>query len=653
MANYRLLAAEMTFLNTPGFLALFLVPPLLLLYILKFRRQRRVAASTMLWRQVVADMRANTPFQKLRRNLLLLLQIMILVLLALALAGPVIFASLTAKKKFVILIIDSSASMQSADVRPNRLEAARREAHAVIDSLPGDAEVMVIDAGDQPCVVCNFTSDHSLSRRALDGITAKDSEGKLADAVTLAYNNLMGKRSKGDEAPAPPPGEIYLFSDGGNLSLPQLEGLGGMMRYIKVGERGNNVGITGFHVKMLPGEKGRPPSFIVSVQVANASDVPRSVFLSLRSGKGRDLEDTKGVTIPAGESEFVYFEGKQFDFAAEGLVHLTAQIEFESNEKDDLEVDDVACTVVHRPRPLRVLLVSRGSPAIERYFQINNDTRLTLAGHEEYDGSMAGEADLVVFDHFVPDILLDCDCMFIEPPTTLDGKTELEEVVAPPVSDWAQHDPMLAHVSFDSLSIITSHPFPIEEGDETLLRTKKGALILRRMRGDSACVILGFDPHFSNWPTDPRYVIFMDNLVNDVMVRRQVGTARGFKAGEPVEFAGNPERVNECETLAPDGHRPAFTVAEGRLYLYDTSKAGFYTATVFGRDNWPYRRDFGVSTVSEVESLNAPLDSMTLGENEEVQALTVPRSNLELWPFLALGAAIVMLAEWWAFHKKS
>jgi hypothetical protein len=643
----------MSFLNTPGFLALFLVPPLLLLYILKFRRQRRVVASAMLWQQVMADMRANTPFQKLRRNLLLLLQIIILALLALALAAPVIYASLTAEKKFVIVIIDSSAGMQSTDAGGARLEAARREARILIDSLPADSEVMVIDAGGQPSVVGNFTPDHSLSRRAVDEIDARDCEGKLADAVALAYNNLMGMRSKGDNGSAPPPGEIYLFSDGGNLSLPALEGLGSMMRYIKIGERGNNIGISGFYAGLLPREKGKPPSFTVSVRVTNACGAARSVILTLRSANGNRLVDSKAVTVPAGESQFVYFEGKQFDFPDDGPVRLTAQIEFSSGEKDDLPVDNVAYSVIHRPRALQALLVTEGSPAIERYFEINNDTAVTLVGHGEYEGSMAAQADLVVFDHFVPDVLPDCDCLFIEPTTTLDRKTELEEVISPPVNDWAQQDSLLECVRFDDLTIITGHPFPVREGDEALLRSKKGALILRRSRGEAAYVIVAFDPHFSNWKADPSYVIFMDNLVNGVMARRQIGAARGFKAGEPIEFVGNPGRVSDSEVTAPDGHRPALTATEGRLYLYDTSKAGFYTATIYARDGRPRRRDFGVSTVSVNESMNAPLEKMAVGEDEEVQALTVSRSNLELWPLLALLAAVVMLVEWWAFHKKS
>ena len=65
-----------------------LLVPLVLFYFLKLKRPRAEIPSLVLWRQVLQDQRVNSPFQKFKRNLLLLLQILILLFLILAALQP-------------------------------------------------------------------------------------------------------------------------------------------------------------------------------------------------------------------------------------------------------------------------------------------------------------------------------------------------------------------------------------------------------------------------------------------------------------------------------------------------------------------------------------------------------------------------------------
>ena len=58
-----------------------LVAPLVVLYFLRLKRPHVRVPSLTLWRQVLADRRVNSPFQKFKRNLLLLLQLLLLSLL--------------------------------------------------------------------------------------------------------------------------------------------------------------------------------------------------------------------------------------------------------------------------------------------------------------------------------------------------------------------------------------------------------------------------------------------------------------------------------------------------------------------------------------------------------------------------------------------
>ena len=97
-----------TALSSAWLAALFV--PLVAFYFLKLKRPRHDVSSLVLWRQVIADQRVNSPFQKFKRNLLLLLQILLLALLVLAAMQPLLRSGASRAERLPVLI-DVSASM--------------------------------------------------------------------------------------------------------------------------------------------------------------------------------------------------------------------------------------------------------------------------------------------------------------------------------------------------------------------------------------------------------------------------------------------------------------------------------------------------------------------------------------------------------------
>src|SRR2546421_5464149 len=112
----------------PGILAAAIaVPALLILYFLKLRRREQLVSSTLLWKKAIQDLQVNAPFQKLRRNLLLILQLILLALLCLALSRPVSNYTPGAGKTSIILI-DRSASMNAVESNgKTRLDEAKKK----------------------------------------------------------------------------------------------------------------------------------------------------------------------------------------------------------------------------------------------------------------------------------------------------------------------------------------------------------------------------------------------------------------------------------------------------------------------------------------------------------------------------------------------
>src|SRR4030042_2123615 len=128
------------------------VPLLVLLYFLKLKRREVPVSSTLLWKRAVRDLQVNAPFQKLRRNILLLLQMLMLLAILLAIAGPIL-SLMTGQGRRFVLLIDRSASMNATDVEPTRLEAAKKQATIFIETLRDRSFFFLSDNSDMTMVI--------------------------------------------------------------------------------------------------------------------------------------------------------------------------------------------------------------------------------------------------------------------------------------------------------------------------------------------------------------------------------------------------------------------------------------------------------------------------------------------------------------------
>ena len=152
------------------------VPTLVVLYFLKLRRRDVEISTTLLWKKAIQDLQANAPFQKLRRNILLLLQLLVLGAAILALGQPR-FGGEQVQGSLHVIMIDRSASMQGDDGPGSRLDAAKKQAKALVDSMREGGVLTGQDEADKALVIA-FDS----SAGVLQSLTAERFNRTLVSA---------------------------------------------------------------------------------------------------------------------------------------------------------------------------------------------------------------------------------------------------------------------------------------------------------------------------------------------------------------------------------------------------------------------------------------------------------------------------------------
>ncbi len=611
----------MDFLAPTAFAFLAAIPVVIVFYLLKRKRVVRLVSSTLLWQKFLAETQASAPFQKLRHNWLLILQIILLMLVILALARPY-FASRVEGGRLHVIILDASASMQSRDVSPSRFEKARADSLKYVDSLHDNDQMIVLLAGAGTEVRQSPTSSKPALRRALQATAPTDSSTRLKEALKLAETLTRDH----------PSAEIHLFSDGGAPDLTEFENKGLKLVYHKVGERSDNAGITSLDVRANPENAGQRAIF---TSVANFSTAAKDVQLELRFGD--QLLETKLVTVqPTNTAPEVFLAAQ----AVDGIFSVRIA------DEDDLATDNQASIVSLLPKPVKVILVSKGNRFLEKAVRAAGDVQLSVVNDLSTERP---DADLVVLDN-VPLIRWPKANVLTfraaDPAWFATGKT----VETPAIVDWKATHPLLRFVSFDNVSIAESLAVKAPSWTTTLADSRDTPLILAGELDRQRIVWVGFDAMDSTWPLRISFPIFIANVVEWL-------NPASANAAQLLVHAGNPFRLSLTEAsftnavvTPPDGVAKPITVdpKARELIFGDTSRQGVYSLTA-GTNTIK----FCVNLLDQVETDTRPRAELEFGKHTRVQATEFKKANLELWRWIAFAGLLVLMGEWWYYHKRT
>jgi Ca-activated chloride channel family protein len=614
----------MSFLAPIAFAFAASIPVVIVFYLLKRKRVVKLVSSTLLWQKFLADTQASAPFQKLRKNWLLYLQILLLALAVLALARPFVKTTATPSQKRVV-ILDGSASMQATDETPSRFEKARAEALKWVDSLRTSDEMVVILAGANTEVRASATTDKAALRRALENCQPSDSPTRLVPALKMAESLIRDLDRKLNP-------EIHLFSDGAVPELAEFENKALPLIYHKVGQRAENLGITALDARANPEDATQRAIY---ASVANVSSNTMSADLELLLDG--QLINTTPLTVPGGQTAPHVFKASQ---TQDGV--FTVRL----NSKDDLAADNEASIVSLLPKPVNVLLVTRGNRLLEKALRAVANVQLAVA-NDLTDGGTS--FDFIVLDGVTPTAWPQGNVLAFRAENT-NWVEDVVNVEEPVIVDWKSTHPLLRYASFDNVQIVQSltpkggtPPWAV-----SILEAPQAPLIVAGELGRQRIVWVGFDPLESNWPLRVSFPIFIANAVEWLNPANAKNSQLLVTAGDPFRLALT-ESVKTAEVKLPDGKTTTLNVEGANEIVFgNTSKQGVYHLRAGTNEV-----TFCANLLDATESNIRPRDELKFGEYTKVEATTVQRTNMELWRTLAAIGLAVLLFEWWWYHRRT
>jgi hypothetical protein len=612
---------------TPLFLALAaLAGPILILYMLKLRRREVEVSSVMLWQMLLRDREANSPWQRLRRNLLLILQLLLLAALVISLARPFLQVPTVARGTLIVLL-DASASMNATDLQPSRFDFARAAIRELIDGLGTDSRMSLIVVGRQPEVLASGTGDKETLRAALS--SARVSQGPVDWEAAFALAGGAARAGLLAET------RIVIFSDGG---LPgTLPPLPGDVRYVPIGESADNLGLEALSLR--PAGKG-PQLF---ARVANYSDADRTAIVSVSIGGG--LFSAQQIGVPAGDSAEITLTDLP-DAPAIYQATLASPGAEPGARFDSFPLDDTAWAVYQPPTSGRVLVFSPGG-------NIFLEQILTaLPGLQPFRASPTAPLPTDPFDLYVYDsvtttaTLPSAELLFINPISDTALFTIGETFTNTKLMRVAQNDPLTQYLDWSSVHVLQARRVRVPDWARVLVEAEGGPLVLAGETGGRRVALITFRLQDSDLPLQLAFPVLMANLMNYLAPAQTFSAPEGLRPGETLLI--KPRGGDAAIAIDdPDGERFAAQATEAGVLFTRSDKLGVYTVV----SNQSVLGSFAVNLFNATEGNIRPATTIKVGRADVAATPREEVGQLEIWPWLALAAFALLLLEWWIYHR--
>jgi Ca-activated chloride channel homolog len=658
-------------------------------YIIKMRRRRFEVPFSQLWKRVLEQKDANALWKQLRRLMSLLLILVVLAAVLLAALDPTLGATDRSARNVVVLL-DASASMKATDGAAEgeegdagrattRLDAAKKRALELIDSMGGGDLAMIVKVDGQATPLSRFSSDAPMLRKIVEGVTASDTPadlpralGAAADALRDRKNPLIVLISDG----AFPEAQLGLASfaaapaatgatteaaatsawGGKNLAIVDLSGLD--VRYLPVGRRADNVGIVAFNVRRYVANKA---AYEVFIEIQNFGADPAQRQLTLYNGA--TAVDVRDLTLAPGQRDRQIY--RELPGGEDNRLRATLRVPA-GGAADPFPLDDEAFALLPARKKQKVLLVTLDNLYLEGAVMVYDNIEPAKITPAEYDANpaIADGFSVVIFDEHTPAVVPPppANLLYFHPTGEHSPVRITGTLAKPRITEIDEDHPVMRWVGLSDVNFDRSEVFAPDRarGEAPLARSVRDTIAVAKREAGRKIAAFGFSlpaPGRDNVTDLPLRVAFPLLLVN----------ALDWFAGDEADLlttytTGRRERVvldgttgsGEVAVTAPDGAKATAPVIDGQATFY-AAKVGFYQLETAGDD--PVRLELAANLSSPAESDIAPSQKLSLGETGRAQELAAPEAfavsrSTKLWLYFVLLAALLIGLEWITYHRR-
>ncbi|HAG08624.1 MAG TPA: hypothetical protein DCK87_03530 [Desulfotomaculum sp.] len=463
------------------------IPAILLLYVLRPRRQQKVVPSLFLWRRSISPQQATRPWQRLQPHILLWLQLLAAALLTLGAAAPIWY--LTRPAPNTIVLLDASASMQATDLGKTRFEAALKEIEAMALELKKDARLTVIVFDRQPRVVVNKSYSYSEVKRALRELKPSYSSGELGPALSLARAMARGQSQP----------RLILLSDGG---LRGLEEQKGSLEFRPVGSP-EAVNVALASLSLRPTGTGQA----ALVVVVNHSNQTASGRIQLTVGE-KTLPPKAFQLAPEKSTSLLWS-----DLTA-GLP-IRARLQLTKNSLDHFPLDNQIWAVPQETGPRKVLLVTKGNLFLEKMLSVLPSLEVYKINPEKYLSLLkAGYPyDLTILDGLSKPLPPGAVFFLNPPPGEIIKELFVGEEIKPGKLTLNPESSLTSYVDFSQVHVAKARTVKPKNNWVKDIAWAERVIMTHGSESGRRVAVLGFNLNASDLPLRPAFPVLTQNII--------------------------------------------------------------------------------------------------------------------------------------------